>query len=218
MNPGAFFDLDGTLLRCESQALLLRYLRHHGHAPLKILLPIALGMAAFKAGLMKNPEPLRRRAVRMFANWSGEEAAALLNDFFMHEISGSFDVEVVRRLRFHRKQGDRVFILSAAVEPLVRLAGDHLDVRLIAGTRLAMVDRVCTGLIEGKAPWGIEKANRLRELCAEHAIDPRRSWAYADHRSDIAFLSAVGHPVAVNPEGLLLKTARLRGWEVLRTR
>ncbi|TML58732.1 MAG: hypothetical protein E6G17_12090 [Actinobacteria bacterium] len=38
--------------------------------------------------------------------------------------------------------------------------------------------------------------------------------AYADSTSDLPMLEAVGHPVAVNPEGKLFAIARRRGWHV----
>ncbi|HET8659678.1 MAG TPA: HAD-IB family hydrolase, partial [Micromonosporaceae bacterium] len=37
---------------------------------------------------------------------------------------------------------------------------------------------------------------------------------YSDSANDLPMLSAVGHPVAVNPDTALRRQARLRGWEV----
>ena len=47
------------------------------------------------------------------------------------------------------------------------------------------------------------------------ALDLAASTAYSDSYSDVPFLEAVGHPVAVNPDRRLKKIARLRGWPTL---
>ncbi len=57
------------------------------------------------------------------------------------------------------------------------------------------------------------KAEAIRELAAREGIDLSASYAYSDSVSDLPMLEAVGHPVAVNPDGALGRIARERGWE-----
>ena len=52
----------------------------------------------------------------------------------------------------------------------------------------------------------------MRELAAAEELDLDASTAYSDSYSDVPFLEAVGHPVAVNPDRRLRRIARLRGW------
>src|SRR6202034_4385175 len=47
-------------------------------------------------------------------------------------------------------------------------------------------------------------------------FDLAESYAYSDSESDLPMLEAVGHAVVVNPDSVLLATARERNWEVLR--
>jgi phosphoserine phosphatase len=56
----------------------------------------------------------------------------------------------------------------------------------------------------------------VRELAAREGIDLARSTAYSDSHTDLPFLEAVGHPVAVNPDRELRRLAAERGWPVLR--
>jgi phosphoserine phosphatase len=55
----------------------------------------------------------------------------------------------------------------------------------------------------------------VRELAAEDGIDLAASTAYSDSHTDLPFLEAVGHPVAVNPDRALRRVARDRRWPVL---
>ena len=56
----------------------------------------------------------------------------------------------------------------------------------------------------------------MRALAEREGIDLSESYAYCDSESDLPMLRAVGHPVAVNPDGPLLRVAREEGWDVLR--
>jgi phosphoserine phosphatase len=62
----------------------------------------------------------------------------------------------------------------------------------------------------------VHKANAMRELAEREAIDLDRSTAYSDSHTDLAFLEAVGNPVAVNPDKKLRNVAIERDWPVLR--
>ena len=42
------------------------------------------------------------------------------------------------------------------------------------------------------------------------------SYAYSDSESDLPMLTAVGHPVAVNPDSALERIARDNGWRIVR--
>jgi phosphoserine phosphatase len=60
------------------------------------------------------------------------------------------------------------------------------------------------------------KPEVMRRLAEDEGLDLGSSWAYSDSESDLPMLRAVGHPVAVNPDALLLGVAREEGWEILR--
>jgi phosphoserine phosphatase len=45
--------------------------------------------------------------------------------------------------------------------------------------------------------------------------DFAESWFYSDSHNDLALLSAVTHPVAIDPDPVLQEHAGARGWPVL---
>ena len=79
-----------------------------------------------------------------------------------------------------------------------------------------VVDGVYTGRPTGVFVYRSGKAQAIEELAAREGIDLAASYAYSDSESDLPMLRAVGHPVAVNPDGALARIAREEGWEVLR--
>ena len=115
----------------------------------------------------------------------------------------------------HMADGDRVVVVSAALEPVVRALCARLRVTDYVGTSCEIEDGRYTGRLNAPAPYGEEKARIVAGLMERWSADPCACWAYADHDTDLAFLRSVGHPVAVNPKPALLDTAKRSGWPVL---
>ena len=66
--------------------------------------------------------------------------------------------------------------------------------------------------------YGPFKAEAIRDLAQFEGIDLAASYAYSDSYTDVPMLEAVGHPVAVNPDRVLARLARDRGWETCSSR
>jgi phosphoserine phosphatase len=84
-----------------------------------------------------------------------------------------------------------------------------------AGSGLEARDGVYTGRLDGPFCYREGKPARMREIAERDGIDLAASYAYSDSVSDVPMLRAVGHPVAVNPDAELLRTARAEGWDVM---
>ncbi|MGH2808925.1 MAG: HAD family hydrolase, partial [Actinomycetota bacterium] len=76
-----------------------------------------------------------------------------------------------------------------------------------------VVDGRYTGDLDFYA-YGPQKAEAIEKLAAELDIDLDGSFAYTDSTTDLPMLSAVGHPVAVNPDRALRRLAIERGWAI----
>jgi phosphoserine phosphatase len=120
-----------------------------------------------------------------------------------------------RRIEEHRARGDCLVLISGTLEPLLAVFSRVLRFDISLGTSLEAHDGVLSGEIAGEHPYGRAKRGLWEAIAAEHGLDARRSCAYANHASDLPLLEAVGSPIAVNPDRILRRTARRRGWTVL---
>ena len=55
----------------------------------------------------------------------------------------------------------------------------------------------------------------MEEIARWDGLDLSQCYAYSDSASDLPMLRAVGHPVAVNPDGKLERHARANGWPIV---
>ena len=100
-------------------------------------------------------------------------------------------------------------------EVLPRLLAHSLGMTSGIGTRSRVVDGMYTGALDGPFCYGEGKVEAMRELANWHGYVLSECYAYSDSASDLPMLEAVGHPVAVNPDGRLERHARRHGWPIV---
>jgi len=116
----------------------------------------------------------------------------------------------------HQDAGRRVYIVTAASQEIAELLAHVLVFDGAVGTVSEVRDGVYTGRPGGPFTYREGKARAVRELAEREGLDLAACYAYSDSESDLPLLELVGHPVAVNPDAVLRRLARERGWQVLR--
>ena len=209
----AIFDVDRTILaKTSTERLFFRYLFTRGELHVG-------GLLFFLSQFLLH---MRRPEWRLIKSNKGylkdlpvKEIQAGVPVFFDRVIRPRLVPETVERVKKHLQNGEEVFLLSGMPEFLLAHYAKELGVTHFWGTKVAAKDGVFTGHFEGEFPFGDAKAEILKKIAAEQKWDLARSFAYADHRTDVHFLELVGHPVAANPDEELRKIARERGWEII---
>jgi HAD superfamily hydrolase (TIGR01490 family) len=216
--PGAaFFDLDRTLISRSSSLSLAPAFHRRGllrrrdrtKAMVAQLVFIRYGAGTSRVGqtaesgmafLKGLPVEVMREIV----------AEAVDSAFRPHVYRDALDL-VAR----HRERGEKSFVVSAALQEIVDALVAELGFDGGLGSTAQVVDGRYTGRLARRLDGGA-KAEALVKLAAEEGIDLAESTAYSDSASDVPFLEAVGHAIAVNPDRRLRAIAAERGWRVLR--
>jgi HAD superfamily hydrolase (TIGR01490 family) len=212
----AFFDLDGTLVVGQTTLLLVKFLRRAGVADWAFLIVAGLWFLGYKAGFYRVSAGAREKGAQVFKGLTVQEAEELMTRFADEILMPRMHPAVSAALAEHRAEGDRVAVISAALEPVVSALCARLDIGDYAGTACQLEDGRYTGRLEGAIPIDEEKARIAAEFMARWDVKAEDCWAYADHGSDLALLRSVGHPVAVNPRPPLQEAAWAAGWPIIR--
>jgi alcohol-forming fatty acyl-CoA reductase len=217
MGRVVFFDLDRTLLAADSEIAVGRRLAAERAISLGTMLRILAGYLSYRAAPGREWHELKRRLLRQLLQ--DREVAALeavAGEVVAHQLLRALAPAGLAALEQHREAGDRVALLSAAVDIVVEPIARALAIDTVVCTRLVREHGRFTGEVAGPMPMGPGKAAALRATCAQLGVDPARAVAYADHYSDRHLLQLVGTAVVVNPQRKLAALARARDWRIER--
>ena len=212
----AAFDLDGTVTMTnvvESYLWLklpeLTYAERAGEIA-KVLWQLPNYLAAER----KDRGVFLRQIYRRYA---GADLAAIeqfVDEYLSPIILDRTSPEAIRRIREHREAGHTTVLLTGVIRPLTKPFEGLFDT--IVAADLATDDNgICTGFLSGPPMVGETRSAWLNHCAALRGLDLAKSFAYADSHVDLPMLSAVGQPVAVNPDIGLMRAARSSGWSIV---
>jgi len=217
LRGAAFFDLDRTLIAGASTFAFGIAAFRHGLIPTRELLADARQAVVFRmtGGSDDQSDMVRDRILAAVAGRHQADTLSL-NDDVLPQLLTSVRPETRQAVDNHREAGRDTWIVSASPVEIVRPLAEALGMTGAVATESEVVDGVYTGRLAKAFVYGDGKVERIRDLAEERGYDLRLSYAYSDSSSDLPMLRAVGHPVAVNPDRDLLRTARREHWPVVR--
>jgi HAD superfamily hydrolase (TIGR01490 family) len=215
LTPAAFFDLDRTLLRRSSALALAPAFRRRGIITRRMMIEAAAWQVLFILRGASH-EAVRRAAedgLVLLRGHTPEEMRELVADSMETVLRPLVYAQSLDLVETHRRRGEPVYIVSATLQEIVQAIADDLGFDGALGTVCEVVDGTYTGKAI-RALHADAKADCIRSL--DH--DLAASTAYSDSHTDLPFLEAVGHPVAVNPDRTLRRIAAARDWPIMEFR
>jgi len=212
----AFFDLDRTLISGSSVFVLGVAAWRQKLVPTHQFVRDAASAVAFrlKGASDDTSHEVRERVLGAVKGVRLDDLVALNVDI-VPKLIERVRPEAQRLLDQHRHAGRDTYIVSASPVELVEPLAQALGMTAGIGTRSRIADGKYTGDLDGPFCYGPGKVEAIAAICAARGYELDRCWAYSDSASDLPMLEAVGHPVAVNPDGKLERVAGERGWPVV---
>jgi putative phosphoserine phosphatase / 1-acylglycerol-3-phosphate O-acyltransferase len=216
MTAAAIFDLDRTLLRGASGPVISEALREAGVMSERSIPGEGLVYRVFDlVGETRPSMILTRQAARFAKGWrrervqeAGRKAAERLIEAvqpFAHAI-----------IEDHRAHGRRLVLATTTPDDMIRPLADRLGFDAVVATRYGLDGDGCyDGTIDGEFVWGRGKLKAVQAWAGPEDVALDESYAYSDSYYDHPLLSAVGHPVVVNPDPRMLALATVRRWPVM---
>jgi HAD superfamily hydrolase (TIGR01490 family) len=212
----AFFDVDKTVIARASMAVFGRTFYREGLISRRTVLRglwaqlVYLHLGAGEEKLAR----IRESVLTLTRGWDQAKVRDIVREAMDELVEPVIYGEALELIETHREAGRKVYIVSASPEEIVGPLARYLGVDgAISSTAKIDRDGRYTGEMEFYA-YGPYKAEAIQALAQREGIDLAGSFAYSDSYTDLPMLEAVGHPVAVNPDRVLLKLAKDREWEV----
>ena len=212
----AFFDLDKTVIAKSSSLAFGRPFYRGGLINRRAVLRSGYAQFVYLVGGADHDQMERMRAYLqdLCTGWPVAQVQEIVSETLHQLIDPIVYDEAVALIEDHHAAGRDVVIVSSSGVEVVGPIGQMLGADDDVATRMVVADGRYTGEIEYYA-YGPTKAEALLALADEHGYDLDASFAYSDSHTDLPMLTAVGNPVAVNPDRALRREAQERGWPVL---
>jgi len=212
----AFFDVDKTVIAKASMAAFGHTFYRGGLiSRATVVRALASQLVYLHLGASEQKlAKIRESVLALTKGWDQREVARLVREALDEVVEPIIYAEALELIEKHRAAGRKTYIVSASPEEIVKPLAEYLGVDGAIASR-AVIDR--DGRYTGEMAfyaYGPFKAQSMRDIAVFEGIDLSESYAYSDSYTDVPMLEAVGHPVAVNPDRVLARLARERGWEI----
>lgn len=211
----AFFDLDRTLIAANSGVLWLRSELRLGRISRLKAFAAQLWVARYHLGFAGRGDGLKH-AIATLAGTSEAELRERSNTFYDADVRSLFRPGARTAVEAHRSAGDKLVLLTSSSSYLADLVARDLQLDAVLCNRFE-VDPAgrYTGRPQGELCYGVGKLTHAREYAKSQGMGLETATFYTDSFADLSVLEAVGHPIAVNPDGRLRRVAVARGWPIL---
>lgn len=213
---GAFFDLDGTLVAGFTAVILTQERLRRRDMGVGELLSMIQGALNHTLGRIEF-EDLIGKASMALAGRLLDDLDEIGERLFNQRIESRIYPEMRELVRAHVARGHTVVLSSSAltiqVNPVARFLGIS---NTLTNKFETNEDGLLTGGVVKPILWGPGKAAAVQRFAAEHDIDLKDSYFYADGDEDVALMYLVGNPRPTNPEGKMAAVAKRRGWPILK--
>lgn len=206
-NIGAFFDIDGTLVR---ESILVKHF--------KKLVKYGIIDEKYWINSVKSKYELFERRYGDFDDYLHEVSEVYreklegmdksLIDFTASQVIEEGGEMVYRytreRISYHKKLGHKVFFISGSPSFLVEKLAEKYGIDDCRGTGYIFDSN---NKFSGKINPMWDSNSKQRELSSiieQYNIDPEKSYAYGDTNGDFSMLKTMGHASAMNPSRKLL--------------
>jgi phosphoserine phosphatase len=207
----AAFDLDDTVVDCNSQALFVRFLTEKRLVPLSLLMEVVFWFALNRIGWRLEVPKIHARLISRLSRVPPEVLRDALREFTENRLRLRVRGDAERWMSRVRGEGCHVLLLSASLEPMVALIAESTHADGYAGTSLGL-DRSGRLWVPGDMLYGEAKLRALRDYANGRFPSWRLEYAFGNDYADRFLLSAAVNAIAVCPSPRLRALAEQQGW------
>jgi HAD superfamily hydrolase (TIGR01490 family) len=210
----SFFDIDGTLIKGFMISEFPRQLSERGIFDKKLFLEIENWIKMYR----KNKTTYRKIALEIPKIYSKGMKGLKEKDVrtearkFVKVYVKKFIQPYTRDLvKLMKSYGMTIGISGSPIE-VVSLVGRMFNFDITYGSELEIKDEIYTGRMRQNMIIKETKEDVLEKIVKKNRIDLEKSFGFGDTEQDLAILSKVKHPVALNPNIKLLNIVKKNGW------
>lgn len=215
----AIFDLDRTLINCDSDNEWPKYLLKKGLIDQSFVdFERNKYYQDYINGCLNIDEFLRFQLAPL-GRFSRAKLDKMHNEYLHEFILPHITMMAKMLVQSHRDAGDELLLLSATNEFIITPIAHVFGIENVIGVQLEIDSNGnYTGAYVGTPSFKEGKVTRLHEWLQSRGLTMssyEKIYFYSDSHNDLPLLKEVTDPVAVNPDDKLNSYAQQHGWPVL---
>lgn len=207
------FDLDGTLIAIDSAQSWLSFVQ-------QLQLPYAIEalteceaiLQAYDTGAM-DMAAYMHSWLKPLQGMSADKAEHLAECFLHEVVMPQIYPEAIDRLRVHQQRNDRIMLISASPDIIIRPIARYLGISSVIGIRTEIIDNTITGTAIPPFSFKEGKVTAINEWLKQ-INQSGLQLAYSDSWNDLPMLEQAENACCINPSALLHHHAQTKGWEI----
>jgi HAD superfamily hydrolase (TIGR01490 family) len=209
----AFFDIDGTLLKENTNSYYLKTLYKDKKIGILVIIKGLIFQILYKANHL-TLEQMSHFSINFMKGWDKFETEQYAKRLFDSDLKGKLSEKMINEVKTQRDRGNIIVLLTNASDLISKQFQKYLGADYCVGSILESENGKLTGRFS-KICYKENKLKYFEEFVKEHNIDISKSFFYSDSYSDIAVLQAIGDPIIVNPDKKLKRIGMLKGWKII---
>ena len=209
----AIFDLDNTLLNCDSDYLWGEFLVENDIVDDTHHRKNNNFYDQYLAGKMDILEFLIFQ-LRTLADNSPENLYKWRKQYLQNKINPIILRAGQKLIASHKQQGDEILVITATNSFIAMPIAKKLEIQNLISTEVEFIDGSYSGRITSIPSYQGGKIIRLNKWLECRHFDLRGSYFYSDSYNDISLLRLVDHPVVVDADDKLKSIAIKLGWKL----
>lgn len=214
----AIFDLDNTLIANDSDYLWGEFLVKNGYVNAdEFAAQNAQFYEDYKVGNLDIMayqrfalKPLSEQSMETLNQWHKQFMESFIEPIILPKAQALVDQ--------HKKNGDRVMIVTATNTFITRPIGLRYGINELLGTEGEVKDNRYTGEVAGTPTFQQGKVTRLNEWLMQENETLEGSFFYSDSHNDLPLLDIVDHPIVVDGDEKLITKAKENNWPIISLR
>ncbi len=215
MNATAFYDLDHTLIGCDSDYEWGQFLADSGEIDGDAYRSRNQAFYDDYLGGRLDSLAYLEFVLTPLGQIDGRRLLELRARFMEERIRPALRPKAERLIAKHRARGFRQIVVTSTnafiAEPITRILG----IPTLIAPRPKLQSGRYTGELLDAPCFAADKPKRIRAWAERAGIQLEETWGYSDSFNDIPLLEFVDHPVAVDPDPSLRARAQERKWEII---
>lgn len=218
MNNLVLFDLDHTLIACDSDTLWSNYLVDKNYVHIK---DYAIKKEKYYNDYLKGNLDMKdylKFQLKPLSKFCKNELDLMHKEFMQNYIIDNIPKSSYELVNKHINDHDDIVLVSATNEFIISPIAKLFGINNIIGISLEIKDGNYTGNFVGIPSYREGKVSRVEKWLEDNGKslkDYKRIYCYSDSHNDIPLLSIATDPVAVNPDSKLKSHAIKNKWKII---